>query len=68
MPRVDRELSGTSTQRVSQHEILRATARDDVGRTEPPQAISPDMNWNDQEASSAPLSVKLGDVMKLRQL
>ena len=62
MSRVDRDLNGTSTQRVSQTEIHRATERDDIGKAEPIKAAS-DMNWSDKEARSGPISVNLGELL-----
>ena len=64
MPRVDRDFAGTD--RISQTDILKATARDDTGQVEPPQAQN-DMDWDATEASSGKFSPTIGDLMKLRQ-
>ncbi len=65
MPRLDRDVSGSTTQRVSQTEILKANSRDnDDGRSsKKPIAGENDDSWY-AEASSSPLHVKLGDFLK----
>jgi len=63
MPRNDREYTGSPKQRPSQHEIICATARDDIGQIEPTQPKS-DMRWGEPKPNSGPLSVKLRDLLQ----